>query len=224
MAPFRGQEVTEIMNAPIKTMDVVVAELERSLAETQAKYKLLLSIVDTDELTRLLRRGAFMRRLRNLLQTSAAEGKEVNVMMIDVDHFKHVNDRYGHQTGDVVLERVSQLISQYVRPQDLAGRYGGEEIIVAMEGSRAEAAKIAENIRAAVEAHTMKTVDSTAEFNVTLSVGVASTHQFKHEADVLIGHADEALYRAKNTGRNRVVEARKTAQLKLVSLEYQQAA
>src|SRR5206468_883031 len=99
--------------------------------------------VDTDDLTRLLRRGAFMRKLRSLLETSAAEGREVHLMMIDVDHFKRVNDGHGHQTGDVVLERVSELIRGYLRPEDLAGRYGGEEIIVAIQAQSEVATAIA---------------------------------------------------------------------------------
>ena len=207
-------------------LDVVIAELERNLAVLEANYQRAVSnlntlrqCVDTDDLTKLLRRGAFMKKLSNLLDTSRKEGREVHVMMIDVDHFKKVNDTYGHQTGDVVLESVSELIRRYLRPGDLAGRYGGEEIIVALEAGRVQAMQIAENIRAALEHHTMVSVSAAEQkFNVTLSVGVASSHEFGFEADVLIGHADEALYRAKHNGRNQVVAAT-AAQTILLSLE-----
>jgi diguanylate cyclase (GGDEF)-like protein len=195
------------------TMQVIIAELEKSLAVLEANYRKTVSnlaelrtAVETDELTRLLRRGAFMQKFQTLLSASAAEGQEVHLMMIDVDHFKKVNDDHGHQTGDVVLQRVSELIRSYMRPTDLAGRYGGEEIIVAIQGTSKEASDIAEAIRQSVESNKM-TSKANVEFTVTLSVGVASTHKFGFEADVLIEKADAALYRAKRTGRNKVLTA-----------------
>lgn len=196
-----------------EALEIVIAELERNLAVLESNYRMAVSnlnnlrqCVETDDLTRLLRRGAFMKKLHNLLSTCEAEGREVQVLMIDVDHFKRVNDTYGHQTGDVVLERVSELIKGYLRPEDLAGRYGGEEIIVAFEGSTMLAKGVAENIRRAVEKHKMKSI-SGREFQLTLSMGIASTQMFKYEADVLIGEADAALYRAKDSGRNKVLTA-----------------
>lgn len=196
-----------------EALEVVIAEMERSLAVLEQNHRQAVSnlatlreCVDTDDLTRLLRRGAFMRKLHNLLLSSAEEGKEVTLMMVDVDHFKGVNDFHGHQTGDVVLEQISDLIKRYLRPGDIAGRYGGEEIIVAVQASEAEAAVVAERIRKAVESHTMVS-KSAIEFTVTLSVGVASTPGFGFEAEALIASADAALYRAKGTGRNRVVRA-----------------
>jgi diguanylate cyclase (GGDEF)-like protein len=196
-----------------EALEVVIAELERSLVIMEANYQKAVSnlstlrrCVDTDDLTRLLRRGAFMRKLQNLLSESSASGREVTLMMIDVDHFKKVNDGYGHQAGDAVLERVSELVRGFMRPTDLAGRYGGEEIIVAMQATHDEARTVAESIRKAVERERMLS-PSRVEFTVTLSAGVASTRNIEYEAGVLIGHADEALYRAKNTGRNRVVLA-----------------
>lgn len=196
-----------------RTMDVVIAELERNLSVLESNYRQAVSnlsslrqCVETDDLTRLLRRGAFMKKFQDLLSSSKAEGKDVQLLMVDVDHFKRVNDTHGHQTGDVVLQRISDLIKQYMRPQDLAGRYGGEEIIVAVQCSVGEVVDIAENIRRAIEHESMKSV-ADVEFNVTLSMGIASAQEFKFEADSLIGHADAALYRAKNTGRNKVVLA-----------------
>lgn len=223
------------MNALIKVeaprqeaLETVIAELERSLVVLEANYRKAVSslsslreCVETDDLTRLLRRGAFMNKLHNLLSLSATEQTEVHLMMIDVDHFKHVNDNHGHQTGDVVLERVSKLIQEYMRPEAIVGRFGGEEIIVAIQGTRQEAMEIAENIRKAVEAQRMTSIaNSKCEFHVTLSVGVASTQEFGFEADRLIGEADGALYRAKRTGRNRVMNA---TDLCVAYLEYQEA-
>ena len=203
------------MKALEKDMDVVVAELERSLVMLEAQYRKAVSNLnrlrgqmEKDDLTGLLRRGAFMNKLRNLLLSSREEGREVHVIMIDVDHFKRVNDTYGHQTGDLVLERLSALVGQYMRPTDLAGRYGGEEIIVAIQADSIEAMNVAENIRRAVEScRLMPSNGRHSEFCVTLSAGLASTRHFGHFAENLIGEADAALYKAKTSGRNRVVAA-----------------
>ena len=185
-------------------MEVVIAELESSLKNLEAKFQLLRQCVDTDELTQLLRRGAFMTKLGNLLSSSKKQNRNVHVMMIDVDHFKKVNDTYGHQTGDVVLEQVAALVRNYLRPQDLAGRYGGEEIIVAVEADAQDVEVLAEKIRSALEAHKMISKDDHKSFQVTLSMGIASSQKHGYEADTLIGKADSALYRAKHNGRNQV--------------------
>lgn len=205
------------MSTPLKVigspkqeaLEIVIAELERSLVVLEANYQravsnlnVLRQCVDTDDLTRLLRRGAFMSKLHTLLSHSQQHGREVHVLMIDVDHFKRVNDTHGHQTGDAVLQKISGLITEYLRPGDLAGRYGGEELIIAMQSGKLEALTIAENIRKAVEAHSMKAKRS--ELRVTLSAGIASSGDFGHEVDALIERADAALYRAKHDGRNRV--------------------
>lgn len=222
---------TQLQNnskASKEALEIVVAELERSLMLLQANYQIAVSNltelerrVETDDLTRLLRRGAFMEKLLNLLNISKLENREVHLMMIDIDLFKRINDGFGHQTGDVVLERVSELVRSYMRPQDLAGRFGGEEIIVALQMGARDAHMIAEGIRKAVENHRMSSAsDSKAEFQVTLSVGIASSQEFGYEADVLIGYADEAMYRAKETGRNKVCAAIKEEE---VTLEVERA-
>jgi diguanylate cyclase (GGDEF)-like protein len=194
-------------------LEVVISELEKSLKVLATNLDSLKQCVDTDDLTRLMRRGAFMGRLHNLLHKGGSTKTEVTIMMIDVDHFKNVNDSHGHQTGDVVLQRISSLINQYMRPTDLAGRYGGEEIIVAMEASESEALVVAESIRKAVAQLSMVSKGA-VEFQVTLSVGIASTHEYGFEADTLIGHADAALYDAKRSGRNRTVAAHAQPALK----------
>lgn len=200
-----------------EALEAVIAELERSLTTLESNYRhavstlqVLRKSVETDDLTRLLRRGAFMEKLRTLMNSALTSSQPICIMMIDVDHFKKVNDSYGHQTGDIVLERVSELIRQYMRPCDLAGRFGGEEVIVAVQGDLALARELADRIRCAVEAHTMtcSSRSEEVEFTVTLSIGVASSSDFGLNGDRLIGAADEALYEAKRTGRNKVINAR----------------
>jgi len=197
-----------------EALNVVIDELERSLVVLEASYQsavsnlnVLRQRVEKDDLTRLLRRDAFMSKLQTLLVRSREEGRDVQVLMIDVDHFKRVNDTHGHQTGDVVLQRISELVCKYLQPGGLAGRYGGEEIILAMQMGETEALSVAENIRKAVENCRMVARKSGRKFAVTLSAGIASTREFEHEADILIDRADAALYRAKGSGRNRVLTA-----------------
>ncbi len=191
-------------------LEVVITELQKSLTMMEANYQkavsnlnLLRDQVEKDDLTRLLRKNSFLQRLHKLLMESYIEGKEVHVVMIDLDHFKKVNDTYGHQTGDVVLERVSELIRAYLRPSDIAGRFGGEEIIVAMQSTYAEAVGVAENIRQAVRENRMKSVGHENDhFHVTLSIGIASSHRFGFDGRTLIERADEALYTSKAQGRD----------------------
>jgi len=239
------KKVTEgvVMNSQKKieqeALETVIVELERNLEVLELNYrkavtnlKSLRERVETDDLTKLMRRGAFMRKLGDLLIDSKETGDEVQLMMIDIDHFKAVNDNYGHQTGDVVLTRVAELVRQYLRTEDLAGRYGGEEIIVAMQVSSGEAQRIAENIRAAVQAQLQVSSARRQDaeraeaktFHVTLSMGIASTQDFTYEADVLIGEADAALYRAKRGGRNKVLRAKNIKALSIAELVLEKAA
>jgi diguanylate cyclase (GGDEF)-like protein len=139
---------------------------------------------------------------RRSLDAAVADQRGVglvwSVLMVDVDHFKAVNDAHGHQRGDEVLAAVASLIERSVRADDLVGRWGGEEFMVVVPGARlVEATELAERIRAAVEA------ESVGDVSVTVSIGVASSERTPD--DGLVDLADASLYRAKQTGRNRWV-------------------
>ena len=191
-------------------LEAVIAELENNLATLQLSFKtatanlnVLRQCVETDDLTRLLRRGAFMQKLHNLLAQAKEKKTEVQLVMVDIDHFKKVNDTHGHQAGDAVLARVSSLIQNYMGAADLAGRYGGEELILAISGDAKTARILAEKIREAIATHAVELQKSSA-VRVTVSMGMASTKSFGFDATELVHYADLALYRAKRTGRNRV--------------------
>jgi len=129
------------------------------------------------------------------------------VMMADLDHFKRVNDQYGHPAGDVVLRGVSEVLRQTLRAPDVAGRYGGEELLVILPQTDAQgAAQMAERWRQAVEVSSFRAPDG-RNVGVTVSIGVASFSADQASPDELVNSADEALYRAKHQGRNRVVVA-----------------
>jgi diguanylate cyclase (GGDEF)-like protein len=154
-----------------------------------------------DGLTGLLNRGAILDALLNEFARTRREKKPVGVILADVDHFKKINDSYGHGMGDDVLREVAQRMRSVIRSYDSVGRYGGEEFLLILPGcDRDSAMQKAEQIRGAVAA---SPVIAAHDFICTLSLGVVSVCDPTDYQTVLVG-ADEALYRAKREGRNRV--------------------
>lgn len=202
------EETLQEVERSLQSLERVYLSAVRSLIVLRSQIR---GELETDELTRLLRRGAFTARLNRLLLDGAARGSEIHVMMIDLDHFKGVNDRFGHPTGDAVLERVAHLVSSFLRPTDLAGRYGGEELVVAVECDAPTAHSIAERIRSRLSEQPFvpagDALAAASAFKVTLSAGMASTADYGFDAPRLIAAADRALYAAKRAGRDRVERA-----------------
>lgn len=157
-----------------------------------------------DPLTSLWNRGALLELIRAELERAQRKSTAISLLMIDLDHFKKVNDNFGHLTGDAVLREVAQRLSLSVRAYDVLGRYGGEEFIVATaELSLEKPLHFAERLRMAVCAYPVQTANQ--EVPVTVSMGVTTVHpQTDCCVERLIRKADEALYAAKRNGRNRV--------------------
>jgi diguanylate cyclase (GGDEF)-like protein len=158
-----------------------------------------------DGMTGLYNRAYFLNQVGSLGAQSGARGNGVAILMVDVDHFKQINDRYGHPAGDSILCEVAAVIRESTRPEDLVARYGGEEFIVALPVSAPDlATERAERIRSNVEARRILAGDQ--EIRVTVSIGLAfgPPGRPRHEP-TLIQAADQALYQAKADGRNRVV-------------------
>ncbi|MBI4962365.1 MAG: diguanylate cyclase [Desulfomonile tiedjei] len=157
-----------------------------------------------DTLTGLWNRRAILEILQKELDRSRRETAPLGLVMLDLDHFKQVNDSYGHQAGDAVLGDVARMMTSSLRSYDSAGRYGGEEFIMVLPGCNAQDSKvIAERLRLLATATPIET--SGGVLSVTISLGVAATDGSGHcEASSLIREADEALYSAKRQGRNRV--------------------
>ncbi len=130
------------------------------------------------------------------------------IMMIDVDHFKQVNDRYGHQVGDQVLEHLGRILRDRTRQSDIAARYGGEELTVLLPQTALEQAMtVAETLRQLIDEHPFVN-DNGRQVHVTISIGVACFPDLRvDDAERLLQYADAALYQAKELGRNRVVLA-----------------
>ena len=157
----------------------------------------------TDYLTGLWNRRAFDRRLASEWNLHRISGKHLSLLVIDLDHFKRINDTFGHPVGDEVLAKASKVIRSSVRESDMVARFGGEEFTVILPGATGQqATMVAENIRAAIE---------TAGWNhapITASIGLASLKPVQGgSAPGLMQQADRALYEAKHAGRNRVAAA-----------------
>lgn len=165
----------------------------------------------TDTLTAVNNRRFFDQRLVEEVAAARRNVRPLSCMLLDVDHFKRVNDTYGHQAGDQVLREMAAVIRAQLRGSDVLSRYGGEEFSVLLSHTGSEGAlEIAERVRRSVEERRFYLPDS-QEFSVTISIGIA-TFNPEHDSrsvtmsgDVLLGHADRALYGAKANGRNRVV-------------------
>jgi diguanylate cyclase (GGDEF)-like protein len=151
----------------------------------------------------------FVDALRRDLSRAQRTSQPLSVLILDVDHFKSVNDTYGHAVGDVVLTRVAEVLRGALRSGELAARWGGEEFVALLPGSELSAAQIvAERVRVALEQAEMSA--PLATFRVTASFGVASITlgaANPQEAPALMERADAALYEAKRGGRNKVVAA-----------------
>ena len=179
-------------------------ELERRLEEIQKLQNQLREESIRDPLTNLYNRRYLEDSLQREFAHAHRDNYPVSIIMADIDHFKRVNDTYGHGVGDVVLQKLSGLLVSSFRIEDIVCRYGGEEFIIVMPGTTAETAFLrTENFRVAVE-QTMMEI-SKQKVQITMSAGVAVFPKDGSTVDEVIKEADRALYQAKTAGRNRVI-------------------
>jgi two-component system cell cycle response regulator len=178
-----------------------LVELNDALLEAQHALEVVAS---TDALTGVLNRGAIVKELELEAERATREGSPLGLGMLDIDHFKLVNDTHGHAAGDAVLCEIVQRVLGVMRPYDTFGRFGGEEFLVLVPGSgERELRDVLERIRNAIRSAPIL-VDG-HELAVTVSLGGAT--RGRESADGLIARADDALYTAKEQGRDRVVLA-----------------
>jgi len=178
-----------------------IVELQDSLIQAREELR---DQAMHDALTHLLNRRAIMEILAAELSRAAREQKPLTLMMVDIDHFKSVNDNFGHPAGDGVLSEVSRRLKASIRGYDNVGRFGGEEFLVVAPGCNvASGLTQAERLREVVSSQPITVKD--ISINVTVSVGVATSHELNAQnMEALLSAADKALYRAKEKGRNRV--------------------
>jgi diguanylate cyclase (GGDEF)-like protein len=199
----------DFLNKPVDSLELqarvnVHHRLARIIRELEESRKALAELAATDSLTKLKNRRLFYTQAAQNLISCRQDGKDMSLLLLDIDHFKKVNDTFGHPVGDIVLVKVAELLTQMVRSVDTVARFGGEEFAALLpETNRLGAAVLGERIRAAIE-HEQIVVDG-RDIPVTVSIGIATLAAEDVESiDQLLNIADRRLYLAKNSGRNRI--------------------
>lgn len=176
----------------------------------------ILQLARTDHLTGVLNRRAFMERMEQEVQRSLRENTPFALIMADIDYFKRINDRYGHQAGDLVLQKFADRLTESSRPYDVVARYGGEEFVICLLGADGfQAESFTERIRQKVEEMKIILPGYSQAIHITASFGTASLSLESDDSlGLIIKRADDALYRAKAEGRNCVCSAGEKRPLK----------
>ncbi|MEQ6884412.1 diguanylate cyclase [Salicola sp. Rm-C-2C1-2] len=188
--------------------DKVLIGTVRDITEQKEQEELLRHMSLTDPLTQINNRRVFMERLHESHELFQRRGIPVAVIMFDIDHFKIVNDTYGHSAGDAVIQSVAQTLSDSVRESDLPCRLGGEEFGLLLPGTGfAEACRLAERLRVEISQHWYPLADG-GGFRVTVTAGISSLSVNDQSPEQVLQRADAALYRGKAAGRDRVRKQR----------------
>lgn len=197
LLPLRSanSEIDHVCLVIYDLTDVAINSLALQKANNQMQQ-----LSRTDHLTQLYNRGHWEQRLQF---EYAHHDNAIALLMLDIDHFKSINDRYGHQAGDAVIKCLSQLIHQHLRDSDVAGRYGGEEFAIVLPRTDLGGARtLAERLRQSVQNQQVLHNGQTIAF--TISLGIACLDHTARDHRCLIERADQALYASKRAGRNRV--------------------
>ncbi|MGG2112356.1 diguanylate cyclase [Lysinibacillus pakistanensis] len=182
-------------------LEQIHLEIEQKQAELLSMNATLIELSETDKLTGLKNRRYFQEKLEEQLSNNEKSASPFSLFILDIDHFKKVNDTFGHQVGDEVLAQLAQLLKNQARSLDIVARYGGEEFVVILpETDQNEAKAIAEQLRQAVEQAKWQTG------RITVSVGIATAIKTDNETTIL-QRADKALYASKENGRNHVTHS-----------------
>ena len=203
--------VNDYLTRPVDKNELVArvrTQLRKKRYADRLRHNVQLSLemAITDQLTGLHNRRYMSRHLDNLLSDAQKGGKPLAFVIMDIDFFKTVNDTYGHDIGDEVLREFGKRIPANVRGIDLVCRYGGEEFVVVMPDTDvAYAATVSERLRKSIETTPIEISRAPGKLNITISIGIAKSEGDGDTAEALLHRADQALYRAKRTGRNRVV-------------------
>jgi diguanylate cyclase (GGDEF)-like protein len=202
--PFNPQELLSRVRTHLElksTRDQLKEALQQQFKLTQELEKL----ATIDALTQVWNRRQLLQIGQHEINRAKRYNRDLSVLMIDIDHFKKINDTYGHGVGDEVLKTVAQTMLKSIRIADRLGRFGGEEFVIFLPESDSKGANhLAERIRKIIANLIISAPD--VDFSLTVSIGVA-TYQNHQSLEDVIKRADDALYQAKNQGRNRVVMA-----------------
>ncbi len=206
--------VNDYLSRPVDRNELyarVATQLRRKryVDQLRSSFEASLEMAVTDQLTGLYNRRYLASHLSGMFDRAFWTGRPLSLMILDIDHFKSINDTHGHDSGDKVIQAIADRVKNSIRGIDLACRYGGEEFLVAMPDTDKEfATVVAERLRQQIAAERIMLNAGRDELAVTVSIGVSSTEDGMRDdsAQRLIKRADEALYEAKNGGRNRVIQ------------------
>ena len=188
-------------------LQTLIGHIQTSLS-TALRYDRIRREVVTDPLTNLYNRRFFEQRAQEEIERSIRHHVPMTLLMLDIDHFKRINDTYGHQTGDRVLQSVAQYLRESVRQTDICARYGGEEFILLLPATPGRnAVFLADRLRRGLGDLMHTGLGLPSHESVTVSGGVATCPRDATDVEGLIAAADTALYQAKDAGRNRIVRA-----------------
>ncbi|HJL20212.1 MAG TPA: diguanylate cyclase [Sandaracinaceae bacterium LLY-WYZ-13_1] len=201
-------EMNEHYEELVRTLEGVIAEKEALAARLEQANRELAQLAATDALTGLPNKRALTEALERDLARAERAGTPVSLVVVDVDHFKRFNDRWGHAIGDEVLRAVGGVLRASVRTGDLAARYGGEEFVLVLPGAReSDACAVAERVRRRLAAHEVAGPEGALRVTASFGVATVSGPGCARAAEPLFARADAALYAAKRAGRNRVTGA-----------------
>ena len=193
----------DYVTKPFRPKELMIrVKKELKLQEVMLELKLMALI---DPMTKLYNRRYFSKISKHLLAISKREKSDLSIIMLDIDRFKAVNDKYGHQAGDDAIIALSSKLMTHKREADILCRYGGEEFVMLLPNTSQEGARVvAERIREDIE-HSTISLTTGQDLSLTVSIGISKVHTYSSEKlEPYIMEADIALYRAKESGRNRV--------------------
>ena len=200
MRPFEPNEMVARVRTQVRR--------KRFSDQLRDNMQMTVEMAITDSLTGLHNRRYVERHLATLVLQAVTRGRPLSLLVLDIDHFKSVNDTFGHAVGDEVLREFSTRLRKAVRGLDLAGRLGGEEFVIAMPDTDAALALlVGERVRQKIGGEPFQVADAGSPIPVTVSIGISSLVNDDDKPEALLKRADEALYRAKRSGRNRVATA-----------------